>query len=80
MSHRRLALAALTAAAIALALPAGAAAHTLGGRRDLPIPVWLFGLTAAIVLVASLPSQPSGSGHSSSAATFTPSPSGSTPS
>ena len=37
----------------ALALPAAAAAHGIGGRADLPIPPWLFVWTAAIVLVIS---------------------------
>ncbi|MCY4086546.1 MAG: fenitrothion hydrolase [Actinomycetia bacterium] len=52
-SLRTLALVALAAAVIALALPASASAHALGGRADLPIPVWLFGWTAVIVLVIS---------------------------
>jgi len=38
---------------IALALPAAAQAHGIVGRADLPIPVWLFSWTAAIVLVVS---------------------------
>ena len=37
----------------ALALPAVADAHGLVGRADLPIPEWLFGWAAAIVLVIS---------------------------
>jgi hypothetical protein len=37
----------------ALALPASASAHGIVGRADLPIPVWLFSWTAAIVLVVS---------------------------
>jgi hypothetical protein len=44
-------LAALGAAA--LALPAAAQAHGIVGKADLPIPVWLFSWTAAIVLVVS---------------------------
>jgi hypothetical protein len=40
-------------ALVALALPASAAAHGIVGRADLPIPVWLFSWTAAIVLVVS---------------------------
>jgi hypothetical protein len=40
-------------AVLALALPASAAAHGIVGRADLPIPVWLFSWTAAIVLVVS---------------------------
>lgn len=38
---------------LALLLPASAAAHGIVGRADLPIPVWLFSWTAAIVLVVS---------------------------
>ena len=38
---------------LALLLPAAAAAHGIVGRADLPIPVWLFSWTAAIVLVVS---------------------------
>jgi hypothetical protein len=38
---------------VALALPASAAAHGIVGKADLPIPVWLFSWTAAIVLVVS---------------------------
>ncbi len=41
----------LTAAA--LAIPASAQAHGIVGRANLPIPVWLFSWTAAIVLVVS---------------------------
>jgi hypothetical protein len=37
----------------ALVLPASAQAHGIVGKADLPIPVWLFSWTAAIVLVAS---------------------------
>jgi hypothetical protein len=37
----------------ALALPASASAHGLVGRADLPIPAYLFGWAAAIVLVVS---------------------------
>jgi hypothetical protein len=36
-----------------LALPASAQAHGIVGKADLPIPVWLFSWTAAIVLVVS---------------------------
>jgi hypothetical protein len=36
-----------------LALPASADAHGIVGKADLPIPVWLFSWTAAIVLVLS---------------------------
>jgi len=41
------------ACACAAALPAPAAAHGLVGRADLPVPSWLFGWAAAIVLIAS---------------------------
>jgi hypothetical protein len=37
----------------ALLLPESASAHGIVGRADLPIPVWLFSWTAAIVLVVS---------------------------
>src|SRR5271154_6174165 len=40
-------------AVVALAFPASALAHGIVGRADLPIPVWLFSWTAAIVLVVS---------------------------
>jgi hypothetical protein len=36
-----------------LGFPAPAAAHGIVGRADLPIPVWLFSWTAAVVLVVS---------------------------
>ncbi|WP_205697512.1 fenitrothion hydrolase [Conexibacter sp. SYSU D00693] len=49
---RILAAAALFGAA-ALATPAGALAHGLVGRQDLPIPRWLFAWGAAVVLVVS---------------------------
>jgi hypothetical protein len=39
--------------ALSLALPAEAQAHGIVGKADLPIPVWLFSWTAAIVLVVS---------------------------
>jgi len=38
---------------VALAIPASAQAHGIVGRANLPIPVWLFSWTAAIVLVVS---------------------------
>lgn len=42
------------AALIAVAwVPEPALAHGLGGRADLPIPAWLFGWAAAIVLIVS---------------------------
>jgi len=37
----------------ALVLPAGASAHGLVGRQDLPIPRWLFAWGAAVVLMVS---------------------------
>jgi hypothetical protein len=38
---------------VALVTPASADAHGIVGKADLPIPVWLFSWTAAIVLVVS---------------------------
>jgi hypothetical protein len=38
---------------LALSAPASANAHGIVGKADLPIPVWLFSWTAAIVLVVS---------------------------
>jgi len=38
---------------VGLVLPASASAHGIVGKADLPIPVWLFSWTAAIVLVVS---------------------------
>jgi hypothetical protein len=38
---------------VSLAAPAAAEAHGIVGKADLPIPVWLFSWTAAIVLVVS---------------------------
>ena len=38
---------------LALGFPADALAHGIVGKADLPIPVWLFSWTAAIVLVVS---------------------------
>lgn len=47
-------MAALGASALAaLALPDGAWAHGLSGRADLPVPTWLFGWAATVVLVVS---------------------------
>jgi hypothetical protein len=53
--HRRRALArgAFVLLAAALLWPAGASAHGLIQRANLPIPEWLFGWAAAIVLVVS---------------------------
>ena len=52
-SRRALPLLLAGMAIVALALPANALAHGIVGRADLPIPVWLFSWTAAIVLVVS---------------------------
>ena len=56
MSRRSLRLACAAAAAALAAtalLPQAAGAHGLVGRADLPIPTWLFGWAAAIVLGVS---------------------------
>jgi hypothetical protein len=51
---RKLWAAAAAAVAVgALAAPAPAVAHGLVGRADLPIPEWLFGWAAAVVLIVS---------------------------
>jgi hypothetical protein len=49
----RAAAAAAAVLGTALALPGVASAHGISGRADLPIPPWLFGWAAAIVLAAS---------------------------
>jgi hypothetical protein len=51
--RRRATVAALAAAAGLLAAPAPAGAHGLSQRADLPIPEWLFGWAAAVVLIVS---------------------------
>jgi hypothetical protein len=52
--HRRRLLAMLAVAVgLMVALPDAALAHGLVGREDLPIPKWLFGWAATVVLVAS---------------------------
>ena len=51
--RRPLALLVVAAGAMLVAAPEAALAHGLVGREDLPIPKWLFGWGAAIVLVAS---------------------------
>ena len=52
-ARRRLLTLAGALLVIALTLPASAEAHGIVGKADLPIPVWLFSWTAAIVLVVS---------------------------
>ena len=56
-----------------LALPAAAFAHGLVGRADLPIPEWLFGWAAAVVLVVSFVAPRRRCGASRSWRTTTPS-------
>ncbi|HEV2776771.1 MAG TPA: fenitrothion hydrolase, partial [Solirubrobacteraceae bacterium] len=53
--HRRRLLALLLVAAgtMLVTAPEPALAHGIVGREDLPIPKWLFGWGAAVVLVAS---------------------------
>ncbi|MEA2222090.1 MAG: hypothetical protein QOH83_466 [Solirubrobacteraceae bacterium] len=53
--HRRRLLALLLVAAglVLVAAPEAALAHGFGGRQTLPIPRWLFGWGASVVLVAS---------------------------
>jgi hypothetical protein len=51
--RRRLACCVAAALTAAAALPAGAAAHGLVGKQDLPIPRWLFAWAATVVLVVS---------------------------
>ena len=53
MRNRKALLVALTALGGSLLLPGAAWAHGLVGRTDLPIPEWLFGWAAAIVLIVS---------------------------
>ncbi len=53
MRSRRAAAIVVAVAVTALAVPATAAAHGLVGRADLPIPAWLFGWAAAVVLIVS---------------------------
>jgi hypothetical protein len=50
---RLLALLVVAAGTMLVAAPESALAHGLVGRQDLPIPKWLFGWGAAVVLVAS---------------------------
>lgn len=51
--RRLLALLVVAAGTVLVAAPDSALAHGLVGRQDLPIPKWLFGWGAAVVLVAS---------------------------
>jgi len=53
MSHRRVLAVLAVAAGIVVAVPQSAIAHGLVGREDLPIPKWLFGWAATVVLIAS---------------------------
>jgi photosystem II stability/assembly factor-like uncharacterized protein len=53
MAGRRLAWIGSAVAGMLLALPAAAGAHGLVQRANLPIPEWLFGTAAALVLVVS---------------------------
>jgi hypothetical protein len=53
MSRRRLLAALAVAVGTAVLLPQAAVAHGLVGREDLPIPKWLFGWAATVVLVVS---------------------------
>ena len=53
MRRRRLALCLTTFNVAALLVPAAASAHGLSVRRDIPIPTWLFGWGAALVLIVS---------------------------
>ena len=52
MRRRAAFVAAVAAASVAL-LPSAALAHGLGGRLDLPVPIWLFAYGAATVVVVS---------------------------
>ena len=49
----RLGVVVLTVAVAAGVLPATASAHGLSGRSDLPVPSWLFGWAACLVLIVS---------------------------
>jgi hypothetical protein len=53
MNRRRLLAALVVAAGVSAAVPQAALAHGLVGREDLPIPKWLFGWGATVVLVVS---------------------------
>jgi uncharacterized membrane protein (Fun14 family) len=53
MNRRRVLAVLVFAAGVLVMLPQAALAHGLVGREDLPIPKWLFGWAATVVLVAS---------------------------
>jgi hypothetical protein len=53
MHRRRLLVTLILAGGLAAVLPDAALAHGFVGREDLPIPKWLFGWAATVVLVAS---------------------------
>jgi hypothetical protein len=53
MNRRRLLAAVVVAAGSVALVPQTALAHGISGRQDLPIPSWLFGWAATVVLVAS---------------------------
>ncbi len=53
MSRRRVTLAVLAAGGLVLAMASPAAAHGIGGRSDLPLPVWMFAYGAAGALIVS---------------------------
>jgi hypothetical protein len=53
MRRRRLLVMLVVATGLVAALPDAALAHGFVGREDLPIPKWLFGWAATVVLVAS---------------------------
>lgn len=53
MSGARTARAVVLACLATLAIPASVAAHGLAIRQDVPIPTWLFGWGAAVVLIVS---------------------------
>ncbi|MDX6678485.1 MAG: hypothetical protein QOE31_2537 [Solirubrobacteraceae bacterium] len=53
MNRRRLLAVVLMAAGALAAVPEAALAHGIVGREDLPIPKWLFGWAATVVLVVS---------------------------
>jgi hypothetical protein len=53
MRRKRVAASSAAVLVAALAMPDPAAAHGLVGRADLPIPAWLFGWAAAVVLIVS---------------------------